>query len=62
LTVKTPITLDEMLNQLDICKSQLNEWLKRALDEGHVKKLNKPVRYQWQRQKDQQPSIFDDQK
>lgn len=62
LTVKTPITLDDMLNQLDICKSQLNEWLKRAVDEGHVKKLNKPVRYQWQQQKDQQPSMFDDQK
>lgn len=62
LTVRTPITLDEMLNQLDVCKSQINEWLKRALDEGHVKKLNKPVRYQWQQQKDQQPSIFDDQK
>lgn len=62
LSVRTPITLDEMLNQLDVCKSQINEWLKRALDEGHVKKLNKPVRYQWQQQKDQQPSIFDDQK
>ena len=62
LTVRTPVTLDEMLNQLDVCKSQINEWLKRALDEGHVKKLNKPVRYQWQQQKDQQPSIFDDQK
>lgn len=59
LTYKTPITLDEMLNQIDVCKTQLNDWLKRAQDEGHIKKLSKPVRFQWQQQKAQQPSIFD---
>jgi hypothetical protein len=62
LTVKAPITLDDMLNQLDVCKTQLSDWLKRAQEEGHVKKLSKPVRYQWQLQKPQQPSFFDDQK
>jgi predicted Rossmann fold nucleotide-binding protein DprA/Smf involved in DNA uptake len=62
LTLKAPITLDDMLNQLDVCKTQLIDWLKRAQEEGHMKKLSKPVRYQWQPQKPQQPSFFDDQK
>jgi hypothetical protein len=62
LTVKAPITLDDMLSQLDVCKTQLSDWLKRAQEEGHVKKLSKPVRYQWQPHKPQQPSFFDDQK
>jgi hypothetical protein len=58
LTTKAPLTVDEMLIQMDICKTQLNDWLKRALEDGHAKKLGKPVHYQWQPQKPQQPSIF----
>ena len=58
LTAKAPLTVDEMLIQLDICKTQLNDWLKRALEDGHAKKLSKPLRYQWQPQKPQQSSIF----
>jgi predicted Rossmann fold nucleotide-binding protein DprA/Smf involved in DNA uptake len=62
LTTKTPLTVDEMLIHLDICKTQLNDWLKRALGDGHAKKLSKPLRYQWQPQKPQQSSIFGNQK
>lgn len=40
---KTPVELAE---SLQLHKSQVNEWLKRALDENKVKKLSKPVRYQ----------------
>jgi len=39
-------TPESALEKLDINKSQLNEWLKRAVDEGVVVKLTKPVRYQ----------------
>lgn len=61
LTTKAPLTVDEMLIHMDICKTQLNDWLKRALEDGHAKKLSKPVRYQWKPQKPQQPSMFGDQ-
>jgi hypothetical protein len=62
VTTKAPLTVDEMLLYLDVCKTQLNDWLKRALEDGQAKKLSKPVRYQWQSQKPRQPSIFDDKK
>jgi len=61
LTTKTPLSVDAMLDHLEVCKPQLNEWLKRALEDGQAKKIMKPLRYQWQPQKPQQPSIFDGQ-
>ncbi len=62
LTTKTPLTVDAMLVHLDVCKPQLNEWLKRALEDGKVKKLMKPLRYQWQPKKALQASFFNNQK
>lgn len=41
-----PATLDTLQAQLGISKSQLHEWLTRAITEEKVIKLNKPVRYQ----------------
>lgn len=41
-----PITLDELLENTGLNKSQLNDWLKRATDEGVIKKLSKPLRFQ----------------
>lgn len=41
-----PITIDELIESTQLHKSQLTEWLKRAIDEEIVKKLNRPVRYQ----------------
>jgi len=41
-----PKSLDELLEATRLHKSQLNDWLKRAVEEGSVKKLNRPVRYQ----------------
>lgn len=43
---KDPITIDELIESTQLHKSQLTEWLKRAIDEEIVKKLNRPVRYQ----------------
>jgi predicted Rossmann fold nucleotide-binding protein DprA/Smf involved in DNA uptake len=45
LTASAPATVEDLLGHLDVNKSQLNDWLKRALNEGEVEKLSKPVRY-----------------
>ncbi len=37
---------EELADKLDVAKSQLNKWLKKAVEEGKIKKLLKPVRYQ----------------
>ncbi|NHN37083.1 DNA-processing protein DprA [Pseudomaricurvus alcaniphilus] len=41
-----PVTVDALIESTQLHKSQLTEWLKRAVDDGVVKKLNRPVRYQ----------------
>ncbi|MND27399.1 hypothetical protein D3C81_652450 [compost metagenome] len=43
---KTPISVDELAECTKLHKLQLIDWLKRAEEEGVVKKLNRPVRYQ----------------
>lgn len=58
LTAKTPATDQELLTRFDIGKPQLRDWLKRAMEEGQVKKLSKPVRYQWQSTRPEQNSFF----
>lgn len=40
-----PIKLEDLIGQTQLHKSQLIAWLKRAEDEGVVKKMNRPVRY-----------------
>lgn len=39
--------MDELTTATDLHKSQLTAWLKQAVEEGKVNKLNRPVRYQW---------------
>lgn len=48
---------DEIEERLGLKKAQLNEWLKRAVSEEQVKKLSRPVRYQW-RGGDRQQAMF----
>jgi predicted Rossmann fold nucleotide-binding protein DprA/Smf involved in DNA uptake len=43
----SPKTPDELVEALDLNKAQLNAWLKRAVSEEKLKKLARPVRYQW---------------
>lgn len=43
---KEPVTVDALIKHTQLHKSQLNDWLKRAEEDGVVKKLNRPVRYQ----------------
>jgi predicted Rossmann fold nucleotide-binding protein DprA/Smf involved in DNA uptake len=60
LTEKEVKTADQLLEELDIVKAQLNAWLKRAVCEKHLRKLNKPLRYAWRtpETKPRQVSIF----
>lgn len=45
------LTVEELQHETGLHKSQLTAWLKQGLADGHLKKLNKPVRYQWQNTK-----------
>lgn len=42
---------DEPARRLDVSKSQLVKWLKRAVDEGEVQRLSKPARYRRRKSK-----------
>ncbi len=42
---ETPISTDELAESLDVSKSQLNKWLKKAVEDGFIKKFSRPVRY-----------------
>ncbi len=42
-----PKATDELAEILGLNKTQLNVWLKRAVSEEKLKKLARPVRYQW---------------
>lgn len=48
---KSPVTVEELIDSTGLHKSQLHDWLKRAVEEGVVKKLNRPVRYQLENKK-----------
>jgi predicted Rossmann fold nucleotide-binding protein DprA/Smf involved in DNA uptake len=40
-----PTTAEYLAETLDVNKTQMNIWLKKAVDENMIKKLSKPVRY-----------------
>ncbi len=42
----SPATAEELAETLDVNKTQLNAWLKKAVDDNKIIKLSKPVRYQ----------------
>ena len=60
LTARTPLGVDDLLKHLDISKTQLNAWLKRAVVEKRIKKLTRPVRYKWIDSEPKQVSMFGD--
>ncbi|MFJ5338064.1 DNA-processing protein DprA [Pectobacterium sp. CHL-2024] len=41
------VSLEELISFTALHKSQIAVWLQRAVDEGAIKKHNRPVRYQW---------------
>jgi len=44
--LKTPATIEELSESLNVFKTQLNIWLKKAIDEHKIIKLSRPLRYQ----------------
>ncbi|BGD23178.1 DNA-protecting protein DprA [Pseudomonas aeruginosa] len=44
--LQAAVTADELAERWDVPKKQINDWLKQSVDEGRVRKLSKPVRYQ----------------
>lgn len=47
---RNPVTLEQLMALTQLNKHQLNDWLKRAVDDARVKKLTNPVRYHWKDQ------------
>lgn len=47
MSVKSPVTLNQICDELNLHKTQVTEWMKQVLEDKQVKKLMKPVRYQW---------------
>jgi predicted Rossmann fold nucleotide-binding protein DprA/Smf involved in DNA uptake len=60
LTMREPLSLKELSGMMDVGKPQLRAWLARAVHDGHVRKLGRPVRYQWGESQPRQGSMFDD--
>ncbi|KPL81741.1 DNA-processing protein DprA [Herpetosiphon geysericola] len=46
-TAKTPLSIEQIMESLQLTRPQVSEWLKRAIEAGYVVKINKPVRYHW---------------
>ncbi len=47
MTLDMPLSLDQIIECLQLQKSQVIIWLKKAELEGIIQKINRPVRYQW---------------
>lgn len=60
LTEAQSKTVEELIEFLDINKTQVNAWLKQAVSDKKVTKMSKPVRYQWTTGKTIQKGIFED--
>ena len=58
LTAEEPLKTDEIAFRLELEKSQVNAWLKRAVEEGLAEKLQRPVRYQIMGKARKQASLF----
>jgi hypothetical protein len=59
LTAKEPRKPAELREELQLEDSQLDAWLKRAVTEGRLTKLTKPVRYRAAPGFDLQVDLFD---
>ena len=54
--LETPVSTDELAKSLNVSKTQLNKWLKRAVENGCIRKLSRPVRYEIQKKEKTQKS------
>ena len=44
--LETPMEVNELSKTLDVSKTQLNNWIKKAVSEGRIRKLLRPIRYE----------------
>ncbi|MBW7860884.1 MAG: macro domain-containing protein [Rhodocyclaceae bacterium] len=58
LTDDEPVAVEDIAARLELEKAQVNAWLKRGTTDGQIKKLNKPVRYQYASAEQRQESFF----
>ena len=58
VTSEMPLKADEIASHFGLEKSQVNTWLKRAVNEGLAEKMEKPVRYQITGKTRKQASLF----
>ena len=42
-----PVNGDDLPEKMGLSKSQVSDWLKQALNDGYIKKINHPIRYQY---------------
>jgi predicted Rossmann fold nucleotide-binding protein DprA/Smf involved in DNA uptake len=53
-----PVTAAHLCRALDLEKAQVNAWLERAVADGHIRKLMRPVRYEHISAAASQPKLF----
>ena len=53
-----PKTVEQLIELLGLHKSQLNIWLKQAVEEGFLEKKLRPVRYRWAGKQRHQVDLF----
>lgn len=58
LTSVSPLAKEDIAARLDLHKTQVNAWLKRAVSEQYITKIARPVRYTITKPDDLQPSLF----
>ena len=58
ITSDDPMRAEDIASRLKLERSQVNTWLKRGVNDGKIKKLTKPVRYQSTEAPRQQASLF----
>ena len=44
--LELPVAVDKLSKILDVSKTQLNKWIKKAVNEGRIRRLLRPVRYE----------------
>ncbi len=44
-SLEFPVSLDDLARKLEVSKTQLSKWLKKAVDEGKILKLGRPLKY-----------------
>lgn len=54
----TALSSDEIAAAFHLEKSQVSAWVKRGVDDGTIRKLSKPTRYQWAGVARPQVSLF----